>query len=117
MQSKPRCYSYSLAQFRIDDCLCAPKYRCYDYPRIEHEDLLYPGATLGDDTVHIFPKFSHQEVIGGPTSENRALDSEVQVQTAITHCEQFPPPSTDVIESTASMQTRTFEIARDWCGI
>ena len=65
-----RCCSYTLAQFRTDDCLCGPKYRCYDYLRIEHEDLLYSGATLGDDTVHIFPKFSHQEVIGGPTSEN-----------------------------------------------
>ena len=47
-QSLGRC-SYPLAPFTTDNCLCAPKYRCYDYFRIEHEDLLYSGATLGED--------------------------------------------------------------------
>ena len=73
------CCSYTLAQFRTDDCLCGPKYRCYDYLRIEHEDLSYSGATLGDDAY--IPQIRDQEVIGGPISENRAPDSKAQVVT------------------------------------
>ena len=71
------CCSYSLAQFTTSDCLRV-HLRLPDHLRIEHEDLLYLGATSGDDTYNdIFLNSSHQEVIGGPTIESQAPDSDI----------------------------------------